>query len=542
MLDRLRIAPKLLIGFGVVLVLLVGIAAFGLRSAGEIRGMTRQVKERDFQVAVAVVDLANAAQRVQFELAAAAESASPEALERARDGGEKIRERASAVRSRLPPEGPLSGHLAAFETAFARSFDRGREAAAFAIDQEMLDFIRVRNEYAAELQGFEKALAAMREGSSAALYETLGHIEEVSTRTTSITGWFSAAGVLLGVFIATWIGRRIATPVRHLEHRLRDIAEGEGDLTLRVPVTTRDEVGEAARWFNLFVEKIQTLVGHATENCQVVASSAGQLAATAQELRAGAGEQARQVQEVATAVAEMSTTNDDVARNAASTAQVSSRVRERAEHGQGVVRRTEEGMQAVAETVRTISGAVEELGASCEEIGSILTTIDDIADQTNLLALNATIEAARAGEQGRGFAVVADEVRKLAEKTGRATGEISRMIGKLRADTRRSLDAMRQGLEQTDAGVALAAQAREALGEILSVSDSGLEMARMIAAAAEEQSAVSRQVVENVEAIAGVARFTEGAVGEITGAADRLAGLSAQLQDVLGRFRIESHG
>ncbi|MGA9120978.1 MAG: methyl-accepting chemotaxis protein, partial [Bacteroidota bacterium] len=228
--------------------------------------------------------------------------------------------------------------------------------------------------------------------------------------------------------------------------------------------------------------------------------------------------------------------------NASDTAGTARKSREAAEQGGKVVEETVHGMKQIAEVVKKSARAVKELGKSSDEIGEIIGVIDDIADQTNLLALNAAIEAARAGEQGRGFAVVADEVRKLAERTTKATKEIAGMIKKIQVDTQGAVESMDEGTKNVDEGILSADKAGASLEEIVLISQKVTDMVMQIASASEQQSSASEQISKNVEAISAVTGETALGVQQIARAAEDLNRLTENLQSLVGKFNLGGEG
>jgi methyl-accepting chemotaxis protein len=234
----------------------------------------------------------------------------------------------------------------------------------------------------------------------------------------------------------------------------------------------------------------------------------------------------------------MTMTASEVARNSTEAARLAQETAETARSGQEVMGQTVTGMQQVSEAVVQAASIITTLGQSSDQIGEIVRVIEDIADQTNLLALNAAIEAARAGEQGRGFAVVADEVRKLAERTTKATKEIGDMIRQIQQDTKSAVASMDQGTTQVGQGVELANKTGEALSTILSMITSTTGMIEQIASAAEEQSNATRQISGDLESMTESTRETSSGVGESAKACHELSTLADNLQQTVSAFKV----
>ncbi len=311
-----------------------------------------------------------------------------------------------------------------------------------------------------------------------------------------------------------------------------------GDMTVELKVENDDEIGKLFAGFNKAVSNVGNLILQVTEAVQATASASNEISSSSEEMAAGAQEQSSQTTEVASAVEEMTKTIMETTKNSSGAAEAARNSGTVAKEGGRVVVETIAGMNRVAEVVEKSAKTVEALGKSSDQIGEIVQVIDDIADQTNLLALNAAIEAARAGEQGRGFAVVADEVRKLAERTTKATKEIATMIKQIQKDTEGAVISMKEGTEEVEKGKKLANRAGESLRDIITGAEEVVDMVTQVAAASEEQSSAAEQISKNIEAISNVAHESAAGVQQIARASEDLSRLTVNLQELISKFKI----
>jgi len=349
---------------------------------------------------------------------------------------------------------------------------------------------------------------------------------------------FTCVLVVITLVLGFIVMLGITRPLNRILLMLKDIAEGEGDLTRRLQVDRKDELGEVSLWFNRFVDNVHGIVSQLAGTTVQVSTSCDQLNATAEQIATAAEEVACQSGTVATASEEMSATSNDISKNCAQAAASSNRAGDTARGGAEIVQQTLRGMQNIADRVRESAQTVQSLGARSDQIGAIVGTIEEIADQTNLLALNAAIEAARAGEQGRGFAVVADEVRALAERTTRATKEIGEMIKAIQNETGGAVNSMELGVEEVERGIESSRKSGNALQDILSaISDVTMEI-HQIATAAEEQTAVTGEISSNIHQINVVVTETAKGAHETAQAAGHLSSLAFDLQQTVGRFKL----
>ena len=359
-------------------------------------------------------------------------------------------------------------------------------------------------------------------------------------RRTDITGMtlVGLAIAAVGLLVIWLLALGIARPLKQMVAMLDDIAQGEGDLTRRLQSDRADELGAIASGFNTFLAKLQAMISQVVSSVQKVSDSSEHTADIAIRTNQGVHKQMAEIDQVATAVHEMTATAQDVARNATQAAQAASEADRAANQGLDIVRDTSNAISALASEIGRAVTVVQDLARDSENINAILVAIRAIAEQTNLLALNAAIEAARAGEQGRGFAVVADEVRNLAQKTQQATEEIQQMIQQLQQGTREVVKVMEDSQGKTDDSVLQASRAAEALESITQAVSVINDMNTQIASAAEEQSAVAEDINRNVINIGQVAGEVAGGADESSQASAELTKLAEQQRRLINQFRV----
>ncbi|MFA0312043.1 chemotaxis protein [Vibrio splendidus] len=344
--------------------------------------------------------------------------------------------------------------------------------------------------------------------------------------------------ILFGLAIIAFASLSIVRPIRQVVERLNDIASGEGDLTQRLEVKSQDEIGQLSQGFNLFLDKLQHTIKEVIQTTEQVASTTSQAKASASSTRESSESQFKEVDLVATAAEEMTQTAGLVVKNAEAAVDAACEANRSARQGQQVIELSAGEMRKLVERMSSAVPIVEELAKNNGNITEILSVIEGISEQTNLLALNAAIEAARAGEQGRGFAVVADEVRNLASRTQSSVGEIRAVIDKVHAGTQDVVEAIQEGNILANDTALHVQNAVEDLGSIFTSIEEISDMNSQIVRAAEEQQSVSGEVNQSVVNIRDLSAkiLEQAAASEQVGS--EIEQLSQQQQKLVNQFKV----
>ncbi|AHK79404.1 chemotaxis protein [Ectothiorhodospira haloalkaliphila] len=340
------------------------------------------------------------------------------------------------------------------------------------------------------------------------------------------------------VFLFLFVRRFVTRPLNDMTRGLKGIAEGDGDLSHRLQVKGNDEIGEASQAFNAMMDNFRDLISRVLDSTAHLARAASDLAAITERTDAGVSRQRSEVDQLATAMNEMNATAQEVARSAQQGADATRDAHGAAMGGKDVVAGTMDRIEKLAEEVQRAADVIRDLDKDSEQIGKVLDVIRGIAEQTNLLALNAAIEAARAGEAGRGFAVVADEVRSLATRTQSSTQEIQEMIERLQQTSQRAVVVMEESRQYAQSSRDSAAEAGHSLDSITQAVSTINDVNTQVASSAEEQSAVAEEMNRNVTSISDAAEENAQGARETTHASEQLSRLANELQDLVGRFKV----
>jgi len=363
--------------------------------------------------------------------------------------------------------------------------------------------------------------------------EILENAVEVGQNTAII----SAVLVILFGIVGVYIANRIVTPINLVKDNLKTIAEGEGDLTTRIQVDSKDEVGELAEWFNRFIESTRHMIQDIKSTAENMESVSTKTNAESVELSESASRQLAAIEQIVTAVTQMAASANEVATNCVDTASLSDDGLEATISGKEVINRNADSVKNLGQRVSESSDVIAQLEKETGNINGILSTIQDIAEQTNLLALNAAIEAARAGEQGRGFAVVADEVRNLAKRTQASTEEVNQILGSLISRTKEVSSAMTLSVEESSSAVALSNEALEAFHRIETAVERIRDVSTQTASAAEEQHSVAEDINRNIVDINDSANEVTGTSKNVKELCSNQAELNLSLARLVSRFK-----
>ena len=415
-------------------------------------------------------------------------------------------------------------------------------------------YLELRRQVVAGQQSFEALIERVATGSSKVKVDAMRRLisdiqgEEralLAQRTASMNAakFLSLTILLAGGVIATLLAMSVAFVMsRSIAGRLQQVVEvarsiAQGRLDSRIQRGGRDEIGVLLDAFATMQERLREMIGQIRVGAGQLVEAAQNISSASTQLSVSTQEQSQAASSMAATVEELTVSINHVADNANEAHALSSDSGRQSAEGGAVIQETLASMQSIADTVQGAAAQIAELGQQSDQISSIVNVIKEIADQTNLLALNAAIEAARAGEQGRGFAVVADEVRLLAQRTANSTQEITEMIKKIQVGTRNAVSNMEVGVQQVSGGVEQASQAGDAIISIRQASGRVVDVVDQISLALREQTVASQDVARNVERIAQMSVHNSEAVAETSRTAQGLQQLALTLEKQVASFR-----
>ena len=476
-------------------------------------------------------------QKVRDTLASAVTTGDEDTLTMAQELAEEAKSGLNQIAS-ISPE--FRSEISRISSGFDNYFD-----VAYDVSQSMVngtaDFSRLGELSAQMNQSYDGAIAAMsqfRDAQQAAFEEAFKNTDSANTSLIS-TGVILAVVVTVLLFgTAVPIVRGIKQSIDDVVRSLKDIAQENGDLTVRIETKSEDEIGELVYWFNQFMDKLQGVVRDVVEASLPLSNLAQNLRGVTEETQRTIDVQQKSATNAKRAVDTMSGSVDGVAHSAAQAASDANKATTAASEGRQIVQQTVTSIQQLAENVRETADVIARLESDSNKVGSVLDVIKGIAEQTNLLALNAAIEAARAGEQGRGFAVVADEVRTLASRTQQSTEEIQSTIEQLQNAAHSAVEVMSRGTEQATSSVETANKAGSSLETITSTIGRINQMNEQIAHNTEDQRTVAVDIVRHVDEIHERTEQTASRSGELGSMCNELADLAQHLESIAKQFRV----
>lgn len=538
MLKNVTIGTKLALGFGMVLLLLTIFTAVTVGSLRTVEVSIGQMKGESLPYALLAEEMAFEVIQVQQFLTDVGATREPDAYQGAEEAAAGFRTGVEKFREMFRREHDEKG-LAAINDmaqAFDSFYTLGKRMADAYVKEGTEGGNRTMREFDAASSTLAEKVRLFKKSQVDEANAMAGHIEQSTGSVEKLLLGLGIAGLFIGILVAYGITRSIRRPLATTVDAIGRIASG--DLTVQLPDHGTNEIGILAGAINKMTDDMNGVLKALSQASNHLSSSAAELVAQAEQMACGAEEVSAQTQAVATASEEMAATAHDIASNCTMAANNSRMANEQAATGAGVIRQTVDGMHRISEKVRRSSEKVENLLARSEQIGQIVSTIEDIADQTNLLALNAAIEAARAGEQGRGFAVVADEVRALAERTAKATHEITGMIRSIQQETGDAVKAIEEGVLEVADGREGALQSSSALKEIIKQIETVTNQVNMIAVASEQQNATTLEITNNIQQVTTVIEASTRGSEETAMSAKTLSKLAEELQALVGRFKL----
>ncbi|QEN45601.1 methyl-accepting chemotaxis protein [Pseudomonas protegens] len=539
-LRSLNIAPRAFLGFALIGCLMLFLGVFALNQMGKIRSATERMSQDTIPSIKSVDEFTQLSLRQRVQAYRLLLNRDPQAQQQTLDAidqrNQKIEEaRAQYLKLISSPEERLayeqystllSHHRQLESQLIELSHNNQLEAMQQLLNADLMDSAEKINAVLNQLVEINSHYATVADDDAAAQYRRAFNL---------VVGLLVLASALTLLFAWRLI-RSITQPIANALRAAEEIAEG--NLTRPITVDGSDEAGRLLQAMVTMQEKLRDTLQSISGSAHQLASAAEELNSVTEEGARGLTQQNNEIEQAATAVNEMTSAVEEVARNAVSTSEASKSATTSAGDGRDLVRETVSAIERMSSDVQGTASLIGDLANESRDIGKVLDVIRGLADQTNLLALNAAIEAARAGEAGRGFAVVADEVRALAHRTQQSTSEIERMIGSIQSGTEHAVDSMRNSTERAESTLSIARGAGQSLDTINSAISEINERNLVIASAAEEQAQVAREVDRNLVNIRDLSVQSTTGANQTQAASSELSRLAVDLSNLVTRFKL----
>jgi|WetSurMetagenome_2_1015567.scaffolds.fasta_scaffold00239_17 methyl-accepting chemotaxis protein len=539
-LKDMRIRTKLIIGFGIVinlLILIAVIAAFSLISAGKtVNDITAVSIPQKDNLAVITRGILSTAWHMRDAMLASGQQEINKHIAIMQANPKQVTEAYEQIKASLKTERGRQLYADVLEKRKAYNEVRGpimeflkagKQKEAIVL-KEKLDPLLIS--YVASVTELDKAVNAMANEKTKKAGDNTSNILMVIIALTLIA-------LTLSTVVTIAIIRSVTGPINNAVETANKIAEG--DLTVNIETKGGGETGRLLHAMKLMLDKLKELIGDMRQASVEVAAGSEELSSSSVQITRTMDSQSGRATQIAASSEEMSQTIIDIAKNASNIASAATDTVEIARKGAEVVDKSVVESKAISATVNSSAVVMQTLGAKSQQIGEIISVIEDIADQTNLLALNAAIEAARAGEQGRGFAVVADEVRKLAERTAKATAEIGSTISSIQVEVDHAVKAMHETTQQVENGLNYSTEAGKQLEAIVNSVSSLQDTVLQIASATEEMAKTSESISGDIQEIAGDSKEMSSDSDKIAQSSSELARLAGNLRGVVEKFRLD---